>query len=158
MTNCRVLVVDDDPAIRKLLLTLLGQFQYSVETACDGKEALQKFVPGEFDVVLSDLRMPGMSGIELLKAIKETDPDVIFLMITGFAEVDTAVEAIKEGAYDYIQKPLSVDTIKASISRAVERKSLKHSLKAMKGLVWALVISVPLWLILGIILATILKR
>jgi len=153
----RVMVVDDEENIREVLSNYLESMNYSVETAEDGQEALKNYKKGDFDLIISDLLMPNIDGLELLKRIREVDKDVIFLMITGYPSIETAVDAIKKGAYDYITKPFHMEDVKLRIERAFEKRSLKERLKTVQGLMWALLFSIPLWLILGIILAAILK-
>lgn len=153
----RVMVVDDEENIREVLSNYLESMNYSVDTAEDGQEALKKYKKGDFDLIISDLLMPNIDGLELLKRIRELDKDVIFLMITGYPSIETAVDAIKKGAYDYITKPFHMEDVKLRIERAFEKRSLKERLKTVQGLMWALLFSIPLWLILGIILAAILK-
>lgn len=152
----RVMVVDDEENIREVLSNYLQSMNYEVEAAEDGQEALSKYKKGNFDLIISDLLMPNIDGLELLKRIREVDNEVIFLMITGYPSIETAVEAIKKGAYDYITKPFHMEDVKLRIERALEKRSLKERLKTVQGLVWALLFSIPLWLILGIILAAIL--
>jgi DNA-binding NtrC family response regulator len=153
----QVMVVDDEENIREVLSNYLESMNYSVETAEDGEDALQKFQKGNFDLIISDLLMPNIDGLELLKRIRGIDKDVIFLMITGYPSIETAVDAIKKGAYDYITKPFHMEDVKLRIERAFEKRSLKERLKTVQGLVWALLFSIPLWLILGIILAALLR-
>jgi len=153
----RVMVVDDEENIREVLSNYLESMNYSVDTAEDGQEALKKYKKGDFALIISDLLMPNIDGLELLKKIREIDKDVIFLMITGYPSIETAVDAIKKGAYDYITKPFHMEDVKLRIERAFEKRSLKERLKTVQGLMWALLFSIPLWLILGIILAAILK-
>jgi DNA-binding NtrC family response regulator len=129
---------------------------YEVDTAEDGQDALNKFSKGDFDLIISDLLMPNVDGLELLKRVRNIDKEVIFLMITGYPSIETAVDAIKKGAYDYITKPFHMEDVKLRIERAFEKRSLKERLKTVQGLAWALLFSIPLWLILGIILAAIL--
>ena len=152
----RVMVVDDEEDIRKVISIYLKKVGYDVVTAENGEDALSKYQKGHFDLILSDLTMPTMDGLELLDKISEMDKDAIFLMITGHPSIETAVHAIKKGAYDYIEKPLQLEEMKLKIERAFESKSLKDQLKASRGLAWALIVSIPLWLCLGIILAKIL--
>jgi two-component system response regulator PilR (NtrC family) len=153
----RVMVVDDEENIREVLSNYLESMNYSVDTAEDGQQALQNYKKGDFDLIISDLLMPNIDGLELLKRVREIDKDVIFLMITGYPSIETAVDAIKKGAYDYITKPFHMEDVKLRIERAFEKRSLKERLKTVQGLMWALLFSIPLWLILGIILAAILK-
>jgi DNA-binding NtrC family response regulator len=152
----QVMIVDDEENIREVLSNYLESMNYSVATAEDGQDALEKFKKGDFDLIISDLLMPNIDGLELLKRIRNIDKDVIFLMITGYPSIETAVDAIKKGAYDYITKPFHMEDVKIRIERAFEKRTLKERLKTVQGLVWALLFSIPLWLILGIILAALL--
>ncbi len=152
-----VMVVDDEENIREVLSNYLTSLGYYVVTAKDGTDALEKFKPGHFDLIISDLLMPNVDGLELLRRIREQDKEVVFLMITGYPSIETAVEAIKQGAYDYITKPFHMEDVKLRIERAFEKKNLKERLSTVQGFVWALLFSIPIWLILGIILAKLLK-
>jgi two-component system, NtrC family, response regulator PilR len=153
----RVMVVDDEENIRDVLSSYLNSLGYDVVGAHDGEDALSKFRRGGFDLIISDLLMPSIDGLELLKKIREQDKDVIFLMITGYPSIETAVEAIKKGAYDYITKPFHMEDVKIRIERAFEKKNLKERLSTIQGFAWALLFSIPIWLILGIILAKLLR-
>ncbi len=153
-----VMVVDDEENIREVLSNYLDSLGYAVETANDGQDALEKFEVGGYDLIISDLLMPTVDGLELLRKVREKDKDVIFLMITGYPSIETAVEAIKKGAYDYITKPFHMEDVKLRIERAFEKKNLRQRLSTVQGFVWALLFSIPLWLILGIILAKILTH
>ncbi len=152
-----VMVVDDEENIREVLSNYLTSLGYYVVTAKDGTDALEKFKPGHFDLIISDLLMPNVDGLELLRRIREQDKEVVFLMITGYPSIETAVEAIKQGAYDYITKPFHMEDVKLRIERAFEKKNLKERLSTVQGFVWALLFSIPIWLILGIILAKLLR-
>ncbi|RMG64178.1 MAG: sigma-54-dependent Fis family transcriptional regulator [Calditrichaeota bacterium] len=153
----RVMVVDDEENIREVLSNYLTGLGYQVVTATDGQDALNKFQKDQFDLIISDLLMPNIDGLDLLKRIREQDKEVIFLMITGYPSIETAVEAIKKGAYDYITKPFHMEDVKIRIERAFEKKNLKERLSTVQGFVWALIFSIPVWLILGIILAKLLR-
>jgi DNA-binding NtrC family response regulator len=153
----RVLVVDDEENIREILTEYLNDIGYSVTCAVNGQEALQIYSGGHFDIILSDLVMRPMDGMELLNEIRKVDPDTIFIMITGHPSVESAMEAIKKGARDYITKPFNIDEIRLKIERALLERSLRGRLKNIKGAVWALLISIPVWLVLGIILAKALR-
>ncbi|MCX5829800.1 MAG: response regulator [Deltaproteobacteria bacterium] len=157
MNAGRILIVDDDEAIRSALGEYFTSCGHEVVTAIDGADALMKFVPGRFDCVISDLMMPKIDGLELLKRIKMQDSLVYFLMITGFPDTNTAVNAIKEGAYDYVTKPFHMEDIRIKVERILSTRKTKKSLKTMTGLFWALIASIPIWLILGIILGMIWK-
>ena len=101
--------------------------------------------------------MPEMDGLELLKRVKARYKKVLFLMITAHPTIETAVDAIKKGAYDYLTKPFHIDEVELKLNRALEKQGLTHSLNWANGMIWALIISIPIWLILGIVLASLLK-
>ena len=157
MEQKRVLVVDDEQDVRETLGTVLEKLDYAPLVAADGEEALDIIKKQDVDVVLSDLYMPGMNGIELLKRIKSVNKNIVFLMITAHPTIETAVDAIKKGAYDYLTKPFHIEEVRIKISRAMEKHGLTHSLRWANGLIWALIISIPIWLVLGIILASMLS-
>jgi two-component system response regulator PilR (NtrC family) len=154
---CRILVVDDEKDILDVLSGYLSSQTYSVMTARDGLDALQQFEKGKFDLVISDLRMPNMNGMQLLEEVIKIDKDIIFLMITGFPSIEAAVDAIKKGAYDYITKPFNLEDVKFKIERALEKKSLKEQVTNIKGIVLALLLSIPLWLVIGIAIVMLLR-
>jgi DNA-binding NtrC family response regulator len=153
----RVLVVDDEQLVRDLLVSYLTSLGFVVETAQDGVEGLEKYAQGDFDLVMTDLSMPNMDGIELVKQIRETDDEAVILMITGYPTIGTAVEAIKQGATDYITKPFTLDEVKIRIDKAIGTKTLQGRLKSAQGLAWGLLLSIPLWLIIGVVLAWLLR-
>ena len=143
-----------DEALSEFLLSL----GYGVVTVENGEDALAEYGKGDFDVVMADLIMPNMDGMELLRQIREgKNNEVIFLMITGHPSISTAVEAINRGADDYITKPFHLEDVKLRISQALEKQTLKGRLKTAQGLAWGLMLSIPLWLLLGIILVILFK-
>jgi two-component system, NtrC family, response regulator PilR len=158
METKRILIVDDDELIRKFLNDFFVDLNYEVVTAENGEDALQKFTPLSFDIVISDLVMPDLNGLELLKEIKARDDKILFFLITGYPTLETAVEAIKNGAYDYIVKPFNLEDLRIKVERAITNSQLKSSLKKVSGILWALIISVPIWIILGIVLGFVWKR
>ena len=154
----RILVVDDDNGVREALSEFLLSLGYVVVAVENGEEALTEYDKGGFDVVMADLIMPNMDGMELLRRIREIkNNEVIFLMMTGHPSISTAVEAINRGADDYITKPFHLDDVKLRISKALEKQTLKGRLKTAQGLAWGLMLSIPLWLLLGIILVILFK-
>ncbi len=116
-----VLVVDDDPGHRGMLEALLGRWGLAVSTAADGKEAVDRVCERPFDVVLMDIRMPDMDGITALKAIRLYNPAVPVVLMTAYSAVESAVEAMKSGAVDYLIKPLDFDLLKATLFKMLER-------------------------------------
>ena len=156
MKKKKILVVDDEQDVRETLESVLAKLDYDPLVAAGGKEALDIIRKNKIDIVLSDLYMPEMDGIELLKRVKTENRNIVFLMITAHPTIETAVDAIKKGAYDYLTKPFHIDEVKMKLNRALEKSGLTHSLTWANGMIWALIISIPVWLILGIILASML--
>ncbi len=120
----RVLVVDDEKFIRDILADFLGMEGYEVRTAEDGVNALHEMQRHPYDVVISDLKMPKMGGIELLDEISKRSPNVLTVIMTGFGTVETAIDAMKRGAYDYVLKPFKVEEVVHIIQRALEKQRL----------------------------------
>ncbi|MGB8657865.1 MAG: sigma-54 dependent transcriptional regulator [Candidatus Zixiibacteriota bacterium] len=124
MTLYRIIVVDDEEAQRQQLAGFLQKQGYNVSTASSGLSALDLCQDRYFEVALLDLKMPGMSGIELLGKLKELNPDIQVIMMTAYGTVETAVEAMRLGAYDYVNKPVNLEELKLTISRALESHHL----------------------------------
>ena len=122
----RILVVDDERSMREMLTILLEREGYEAVEAKNGQEALQLFEASLFDLVISDIQMPGINGIELLARIKSLAPEVPVLMITAFATAEQAVDAIKLGAFHYFTKPFINDEIRALVRNALEKSNLKR--------------------------------
>jgi DNA-binding NtrC family response regulator len=153
MAAVNLLIVDDDEETLGLLTDFFEGLGYGVVTAKGGHEALQKIDAFNVDCVISDLVMPpGMNGLELLKRMREDNINTPFLMNTGYPSIDTAVEALKAGAYDYITKPLHLDDMRMKVERALYTKKLEKSVKTVNGIIWAILISIPLWLVLGVLM------
>ena len=121
----RVLVVDDKPNFRTLFAEIL-QGEHDVTTAADGSRALALLETGQFDVVLSDIRMPGLDGLSLLKEVKRRQPSVEVILVTAYGAVPKAVEAMKEGAYHYLTKPFEPDEVTALVEQAMQRRLLSR--------------------------------
>jgi two-component system response regulator PilR (NtrC family) len=119
-------VIDDEPVIHDVLGQLLTSEGYEVEMSSSGEEALEKFSPQSCDVILLDILMPGLDGIEVLRRIKKIDPVAAVIMITAYGSVESAIAAMKIGALDYIQKPFKHDDLLLTIERAVERRRLQE--------------------------------
>jgi len=128
----RVLIVDDDEKMRTILQKVLQRQGYDVTLAHNGQNAIHLLQKTGFDLVLSDIRMPGMDGLELLRQVREISTDTTVIMMTAFGSVDSAVEAMKQGAYDYINKPFKMDEVLICLSRAVEEKRLRYELISMR--------------------------
>jgi DNA-binding NtrC family response regulator len=152
-----VLIVDDEESIREILSDYLNTFGFEVTGAENGKHALTLYGQGHFDIVISDLMMQPMDGMTLLAEIMKIDPDAIFIMMTGYPSIQSAMEAIKNGAKDYLSKPFNLDEIKLKVERALMERSLQGRLRNVRGMAWGLLISIPVWLFLGITLARLMK-
>lgn len=121
----RLLVIDDEAGFRALLTHELGKKGYEVATANNGEEALQKVRQGKFDLAISDVKMPKLGGLEFLEAIKKENPNIEVIMATGFGTIETAVNAMKKGAYDFVQKPFNLPEIFVLVEKALEKRELK---------------------------------
>jgi two-component system response regulator PilR (NtrC family) len=132
MPDTRVLVVDDERSMRDLLAIMLKQAGHDVALAEGGAEAIEALKREPFDLIVTDLRMREVDGLAVLRAAKEHSPQTVVLVITAFASTETAVEAMKLGAYDYITKPFKMDEIKLTIANALERKRLQDENQALK--------------------------
>ncbi len=128
----KILVVDDEQSMCEFMEIMLKKEGYTVATSVSSREAIQMAAAENYDLIIADLMMPEMSGLELLKKVKKARPGQDFLVMTAFASVDTAIEAMKEGALDYITKPFKVDEIKLVIEKSVSRKRLKEENKQLK--------------------------
>jgi DNA-binding NtrC family response regulator len=122
----KILIVDDEKIVRESLLHWFEEDGYDVEAAEDGETALKMFDKNKYDLLLVDMKMPGISGLELLKKVKEIDKETIVILITAFASVPSAITALKDGAYDYVTKPVDPDELAHLVKKALEQKALKH--------------------------------
>ena len=127
-----ILIIDDEKAIRKTLTEILAFEGHKIEEAADGEEGLKKFTEKSFDVVLCDIKMPKMDGIEFLEKAKQHNADIPVIMISGHGNIDTAVDAVKKGAYDYISKPPDLNRLLITIRNASEKQDLVVETKVLK--------------------------
>ena len=127
-----ILIIDDEKAIRKTLTEILSFEGYKIEEAADGDEGLKKFKEKTFDLILCDIKMPKMDGIEFLQKAGEINPDVPIIMISGHGNIETAVDAVKKGAYDYISKPPDLNRLLITIRNAMDKSSLVTETKVLK--------------------------
>ncbi len=128
----RILVVDDEESIREFLEIMLKKENYEVTTAEDGLRAKEILAKKSFDMIISDMQMPNVTGIELLKFVRENYPDIVFMMITAFGTTETAVDAMKMGAYDYVTKPFKIDEVRLNIANALRSKNLETEVRVLK--------------------------
>jgi len=125
----RILIVDDAREIRTILVDYLRDQGYDAQGAGDGKEALKRHGDAPFDLIVTDLNMPGMTGIELIKELATDGNTTEFIIITGYASLDTAIEAVKAGAFDYIVKPFRIEELGVVIKNAQDKAMLKKANK-----------------------------
>jgi DNA-binding NtrC family response regulator len=128
----RILVVDDELFVRELLLEFLSSEGYEVSLADSGEKAVKLMQSEPADVVLVDLKMPGIDGIETLRQIKKTAPNALAIVMTGYPTIDSSIEALRCGAYDYVVKPFKLNDLKSSIDRALEEHKLKDQTTRLK--------------------------
>ena len=133
MEAAKVLVVDDEPSILRLLREALAQWGYQVATASNAREALDALRTALYDAAITDIRMPEMGGLELLREIKKHDDSIEVIVMTGYPTIASAVEALKEGAYDYLSKPLILDELRHLMARVTERKFLKGEVQSLRA-------------------------
>jgi len=134
-TKAKILITDDEKIVRESLLHWFEEDGYKVETASSGEEALSNFEKGKYDLVLTDMKMPGLSGLELLKKIKEIDENCIVILITAYASVPSAIKALKDGAYDYVTKPIDPDELAHLVEKALKGQALeKENLQLKESL------------------------
>lgn len=135
MTSLQLLVVDDEPAIRQVVSSLLRKAGYTVDQAADGETAMERLSKGDVDIALCDIKLPGLSGIELLRQARTANIDTAFIMMTAFASVDTAIEAIKAGAADYMIKPLNNDELLHRLTKVGDLRGLRAENRVLRRLV-----------------------
>jgi len=131
--KARILIVDDERSMQEFLEILLRREGYDVTCAADVDGALLALESDDFDVVISDLQMPGKTGLDLLHALRETSPETVAIVMTAFASTETAIAAMKEGAYDYLTKPFQVDEIRLVLEKALEKKLLARENRRLRS-------------------------
>ncbi len=127
-----ILIIDDEKSIRKTLTEILSYEGYKIDEAADGEEGLKKFKEKNFDIVLCDIKMPKLDGIEFLEKAKEINDEVPIIIISGHGNIETAVEAVKKGAYDYISKPPDLNRMLITLRNAMDKTSLVAETKVLK--------------------------
>ncbi len=153
----RILIVEDDEDIRDLLAETLSRWHYDPTTAKNGKEGLNQFRSQPFPLVITDIRMPIMNGLKMLKTIKKENPKTSIIVITAYPSVDSAVESLIKGADSYLIKPINLDDLQVKIIKSFEKRKIQQSLDSTKIANLVLVALIPIWLILGYMLARLLN-
>src|SRR5687768_17123894 len=128
----RILLIDDDPGVRDSMERTLRAAGYGVQSAANGEEGFEMARGGAFDVILSDMRMPGISGLDILRKLRDVKVDAAFIIMTGFGTVETAVEAMKLGAVDFVQKPFFRDELLLRVRSATERRQLARQVELLQ--------------------------
>ena len=128
----KILIVDDEPPIRTACAKILSEQGAVTETAENGRAGLEKAKAQAFDLALIDLKMPQMDGMELLGHLNALDPDLVKIVITGFATLDTAIEAVQKGAYDYLPKPFTPGELRTRVNRGLEKRALLREAKRLR--------------------------
>src|SRR5512138_1738736 len=129
----RILVADDHDSLRRGIVRALSDAHHEVDEAPNGNVAIEKLHEGQYDVVLSDLKMGGSDGMDVLRTAKQLQPGAAVILMTAFGTVNTAVEAMKIGAFDYVQKPFEIEEMEVKIEKALEMRRLKHELEYLRG-------------------------
>jgi DNA-binding NtrC family response regulator len=148
-----ILIVDDEDDILQIVSEFVSRWGYTPILAHDGEDALAKISEVPIDMMITDLRMPKADGMVLLDKVKELDPDTVVILFTGYPAIDSAVDAFKKGAFDYLTKPIDLEVLKKKIEEGLKTRQQASSRNTLKGLNWAMIISIPFWLVLGIIFA-----
>ncbi|HZB44772.1 MAG TPA: response regulator, partial [Pyrinomonadaceae bacterium] len=129
----RILVVDDEENVRLTTAAILEHEGYTVETASDGREALHAVGRGHFDLVLTDLRMEDMDGITLLHELQTRHPNIVTVVLTGYASIESSIDALRQGVYDYLVKPCVVDDLKRTIRRALQHREQRARISELSS-------------------------
>jgi DNA-binding NtrC family response regulator len=133
MSQEKILVVDDELFIRELLFEFLTREDYEVVLADCGEKAVELIKSQPVEVALIDLKMPGIDGIETLKKIKEVDPNTPSIIMTGYPTLESSIEALRSGAYDYVMKPFKLNELKSSVEKALHEYKLKKEIGKLKN-------------------------
>src|ERR671925_1502225 len=128
----RILVADDHDSLRRGIVRALTDAQHEVDEAPNGNVAIEKLHEGQYDVVLSDLKMGGSDGMDVLRTTKSLHPTTAVILMTAFGSVTTAVEAMKNGAFDYVQKPFEIEEMEVKIEKALEMRRMKNELDYLR--------------------------
>lgn len=128
----KVLVIDDEKSVTEMLEIALKREKYEIVSTNNGVEALKRLKENIFDVIICDIQMPDLNGVQILKESKKLSPETVFILITAYASAETAIEALQYGAYDYITKPFNIEELKHILRRALERRNLKQEVDLLK--------------------------
>jgi DNA-binding NtrC family response regulator len=149
----KVWIVDDDESVRDVLTAIVSELGYEARAFKDPNEVLALSHRGAADVIITDLRMPSMSGLDLIRVLIQKDPNVLIMVLTGFPTITDAVDAVRSGAVDFLSKPCRIEEIRIRIERALQSRELRDRLQKNRLLTWVLIGSLPIWFVLGIVLS-----
>ncbi|VAW73694.1 hypothetical protein MNBD_GAMMA14-1224, partial [hydrothermal vent metagenome] len=135
MNSLRILIIDDELAIRQVLAAELRREDYTVDDVGDGETALEYLLTDEIDIAICDVRMPGISGVDVLRKVREAGIDTSFLLMTAFASVDTAIESMKLGAFDYLVKPVRSEEVLHQIRQIADMRGLRDENRRLRQIV-----------------------
>jgi two-component system response regulator PilR (NtrC family) len=127
-----ILIIEDEKSMREVLRILLEEEGYEVSSAADGIEGIECIKNNIFDLIITDIKMPGADGFEVLRTVKDVAPDTVVIMVTAFGTTESAIEAMKNGAYDYVHKPFKIDEIRLIVRKALEKKKLREELSLLR--------------------------
>ena len=150
--GAKILVVDDDKQLVDLFVEYLTGVGYKVHSAFNGKEALDLFKNDKYQLVVTDIEMPEIDGMTLIDKIKAVDKNVVVIVITGYGTIERAVEAIKKGAYDFLEKPFTLEALEIVINRALEKYFIHKNLRRFRKLFFLLITVLPVVLLIGVAL------
>ncbi|RPH94031.1 response regulator [candidate division KSB1 bacterium] len=153
-----ILVIDDDETYRAILREFIEEKGHAVFEAESADQGVQIFLSEKIDLVISDLMMPVKSGMDLLRELRNVNSKVLFIMVTGFPTVSAATTAMREGAYDFLVKPMDMNQLNAVMTRALGTIELRSNLSTMRGMNVALLFSIPFWILAGILVRIFLLR
>ena len=149
----KILVVEDEESVREVISEFLTGWGYETVLAENGQKGLELFRSQSFAMVVTDIRMPVMDGLTMLKSIRKEDAKIPIIVVTGYPTVDSAVESLVEGADYYLVKPVNIDDFKAKIDKAFEKRKIFSIISSLESVKRMLLLSIPIWIILGFILA-----
>jgi len=149
----KIWVVDDEDSVRGVLAAMLGRLGYEVRAFQNGEVVLDEYTSERPDVVITDVQMPGINGVDLTRELLEKDPKAIVLVMTGFPSYSVAVEAVKAGAADFISKPCQFEEIRIRLTRALQERAFERRIRRGRLITWLLIGTLPVWFLLGALLA-----
>ena len=152
----RVLIVEDEADIRDVLVETLKRWGYDAVVAENGKVGLDKFRSQSFSLILTDIRMPVLDGLQMLKTMRKENQEIPIVVITGYPSVDSAVESLSEGADYYIVKPINFSDLKAKIGKSLEKRKTFEKILSLKRVNISLILLIPIWILLGYLIARVL--